>query len=199
MARLLVTGFGPFGPHDLNPTALLMARLNGTANVVTAVLPVEYGASVARFLELVDRHRPDAAIAFGLAWTADRILVERIALNLDEAERPDQAGVRRRGCRIAADGPVGYWSTLPVDRLITAVDAAGLPVAGSPHAGGYVCNHLFFGVRHRLETEGPVIPMGFVHVPPLPEQVAGLDGRSGLELDHLEQAARIILSEVGEG
>ena len=131
MTRILVTGFERFGPNDLNPSALLMDRLSGRDGVVAAVLPVEYGTSVARFEALLERHRPDAAIAFGLARCTDRIRLERVALNLDEAAAPDNAGVVRNGLRIAEDGPVGYWSSLPVDSMIAALDLlAGLPFAG---------------------------------------------------------------------
>jgi pyroglutamyl-peptidase len=186
VGRILVTGFGPFGPNGENPTALLMDRLAGRDGIVTAVLPVEYRTSILRFEALLTEHRPDAAIAFGLAAKSDRILIERVALNLDDAILPDNAGLLRQGERIAGDGPVGYWSTLPVDRLIAALQSAGLPASGSGHAGGYVCNHLFYGVRHGLECAGSAMPMGLIHVPPLP----------CLDLDALERAALIILKEV---
>src|SRR3954470_3955674 len=197
--RILVTGFEKFGPNDLNPTALLMERLAGVDGVNVAVLPVGSYTSVKRFEALLDEHRPDVAVAFGLARSYDQIRLERVALNLDEATVPDNAGVLRCGLRIAQDGPVGYWSTLPVDRLIDALGEAGLPVAASGHAGGYVCNHLFYGVRHALERRGCPLPMGFVHVPPLPEQVSSEPGRTGLGLDDLERAAHIILNELRTG
>ncbi|UEM21171.1 pyrrolidone-carboxylate peptidase [Skermanella mucosa] len=196
MTRILVTGFERFGPNDLNPSALLMDRLSSMDGVVAAVLPVEYGTSVARFEVLLERHRPDAAIAFGLARCTDRIRLERVALNLDEAAVPDNAGVVRSGLRIAEDGPVGYWSTLPVDGLIAALEAAGIPATVSGHAGGYVCNHLFYGVRHGIERRGSAMPMGFVHLPPLPEQVAGEAGRTGMDLETQERAAVILLNGV---
>ena len=194
--RILVTGFERFGPNDLNPTALLMDRLAGKGGVTAVVLPVEYHTSVKRFEALLDEHRAEVAVAFGLARSCDQIRLERVALNLDEATMPDNAGVLRCGLRIAEDGPVGYWSTLPVDRLIKALTEAGLPAGPSGHAGGYVCNHLFYGVRHALECRGRPLPMGFVHVPPLPEQVSSEPGRTGLGLDDLERAAHIILNEL---
>jgi pyroglutamyl-peptidase len=196
MTRILVTGFERFGPNDLNPTALLMDRLAGKGGVTAVVLPVEYHTSVKRFEALLDEHRAEVAVAFGLARSCDQIRLERVALNLDEATVPDNAGVLRCGLRIAEDGPVGYWSTLPVDRLIKALTEAGLPAGPSGHAGGYVCNHLFYGVRHALECRGRPLPMGFVHVPPLPEQVSSEPGRTGLGLDDLERAAHIILNEL---
>lgn len=184
---LLLTGFAAFGPHDTNPTAHLMARLNGTRGLVTAVLPVEYDAAATVLADRITRHRPAAVIAFGLAFSAEHILIERVALNLDDAPYPDNAGVSRNGSHIVPDGPVGYWSTLPVEALLAGLAAAGLPVAASSHAGGYVCNHLFYRTRHHIESLGLDLPMGFVHVPPL-------------ALDRLLQAAFIIVKTLqGQG
>jgi pyroglutamyl-peptidase len=193
-------GFGPFGAHKLNPTAALVERLSSSgsdgAEIATAVLPVEFDRCGRLFGELIDRHQPDAAIAFGLAFNSDRILIERVALNLDDGEQVDNAGLTRAGQRIRADGPVGYWSTLPVEAIVAAVAALGIAVAPSRDAGGFVCNHLFYMARDAIERRGLTIPMGLVHVPPLPAQVAGQPGRAGLPLDRLEAAARGVIGAV---
>jgi pyroglutamyl-peptidase len=194
---ILLTGFQPFGGHGVNPTALLMERLSGMAGIVTAVLPVEYGTCSEAFAALVRRHRPVAAICFGLSADSDAIRIERIAGNRDETARPDNAGVVRDGLAIVEDGPVRYGSTLPVPTLMRALTAAGLPVAASDCAGGYVCNHLFYRARHLIETQALDLPLGFVHMPPLPEQLAGAPGRQGLPLDRQELAARIMVVALG--
>lgn len=181
---ILVTGFGAFGANAVNPTEPLMHRLEGRPGIATGVLPVTWDGSVAAFLDLVERHRPAAALSFGLAAGSSRIRVERVALNLDDAELPDTAGEPRGGRRIVEDGPVGHWAGLPVDTMVAALRAAGLPAEPSAHAGAYVCNHLFFSVRHRL----PGLPMSFVHVPPL----AGTGG-PGLDLDALVRAADVLI------
>ena len=62
-------------------------------------------------------------------------------------------------------------------------DVKSLRTTAKRDEEGYVCNHLFYGVRHALERRGCPLPMGFVHVPPLPEQVAGELGRTGLALE----------------
>jgi len=33
------------------------------------------------------------------------------------------------------------------------------------------CNHVFYELMHHLSVNGVEIPAGFIHVPPLPEQV----------------------------
>ena len=189
---ILVTGFEAFAEHEANPTAWLVDRLAGTPGVAAAVLPVTWEGSVARFAELVDRHRPAASVAFGLSFAAESVAVERVALNLDDSTRPDNAGELRRGARIDEHAPAALWSGLPVDAVVAALAAAGLPATASAHAGTYVCNHLFFEARRRW----PGLPAGFVHVPPFPEAVAGLPGRAGLRPEDLERAARIVVAVV---
>lgn len=196
---ILLTGFEPFGADDRNPTALLMERMAGAEGVVTAVLPVVYGACADAFAELLERHAPMAAIAFGMARRSDFILIERLAWNRDESDQPDNAGVVRDDHAIAEDGPTAYGSGIPVPVLLQTLARAGLPVSFSDHAGGYVCNHLYYAARHRIASAGLDVPMAFLHVPPLPEQVADEPGRRGLPLDRLQLAARTAVDLLRRG
>nr|WP_247886795.1 pyrrolidone-carboxylate peptidase [Azospirillum sp. SYSU D00513] len=195
----MLTGFQPFGPHGVNPTALLMERLSGEPGVVTAVVPVEYGACGDLFAELVRRHEPAAAVCFGLAARSDFIQIERIAWNRDESPHPDNAGLVRDDLAIVEGGETAYGSGLPVPALVQALGAAGLPATFSDFAGGYVCNHLFYRARHLIETEGLDLPMGFIHMPPLPHMVEGEPGRRGLPLDRQELAVRTVLDLLRRG
>lgn len=198
-APILLTGFQAFGDHAVNPTALLMERLAGEPGVVTAVLPVEYDACGGAFAALVEEHRPAAALCFGLAGTSDYIKVERLAWNRDESDKPDNAGVVRTDQPIEPDGPTAYGSALPIPMVIRELAIAGLPVTFSDFAGGFVCNHLFYRARHLVETRGLDLPVGFIHLPPLPEQVAGQPGRVGLRLDRQELAVRTLMGFLRQG
>lgn len=198
MARILVTGFAPFLGHAVNPTAWLADRLHGSvvagADVLGVRLPVTFAGAVPALLDAVTTHRPDAVIMFGLAYETDLIRPERLALNLDDATAPDNDGVIRRNRPIDPAGPLGYWSSLPLDAIIDDLENGGFPVKTSRDAGGYICNHLFFGMRHAR----PDLPAGFIHVPPFPDGLKPADTghRTGMDPDRLEQAARIILARV---
>lgn len=198
-APILLTGFGPFGENTVNPTMLLMERMAGVEGLATGVLPVEYGTCADAFAELVERHRPAAALCFGLSARTDFILIERIAWNRDESDKPDNAGVVRDDLAIVEGGPTAYGAGVPIPALLQTLARAGLPVSFSDHAGGYVCNHLFYQARHLIETRDLDLPMAFLHVPPLPEQVAGQPGRRGLPLDSLELAARTAVALLRRG
>lgn len=198
-APILLTGFQPFGDNAVNPTALLMERLAGEPGVVTAVLPVEYDSCGAAFAALVEEHGPAAALCFGLAGNSDYIKVERLAWNRDESDKPDNAGVVRTDHTIEPNGPTAYGSALPIPMVMRELAIAGLPVTFSDFAGGFVCNHLFYRARHLIETRGLDLPMGFIHLPPLPEQVAGQSGRVGLRLERQELAVRTLVGLLKQG
>lgn len=191
---VLLTGFEPFGGETVNPTALLMERMAAVEGVVTAVLPVEYVTAAAAFRAAVARHQPMAVLSFGMNGASDFVLVEQIAWNRDECDATDNAGVVHGDDAIVEDGPTAYGTGMPVPFLVRTLAMAGVPVAMSDHAGGFVCNHLFYQARHWIETEGLDLPMAFLHVPPLPEQVADQAGRRGLSLDRLEAGAMALVA-----
>jgi pyroglutamyl-peptidase len=202
MATILVTGFEPFLEFRVNPTARLAGDLDGAviggATIRGAVLPVHFERGGAAFQDIFEQTRPDAVICFGLAIEIEALRIERVALNIDDAFSPDAEGVVRRGRPIEHSGPVGYWSTLPVQELAERLAACGLPVETSRDAGGYLCNHVFFRARHLIETRALSVPCGFVHVPPLPEQLADRPGRTGLAYDKMLQGAREIVAVVAQ-
>lgn len=198
MARILVTGFAPFLDHAVNPTAWLAGQLDGgmagRAALTGVQLPVTFTGAVPALLAAVDDVRPDAVVMFGLAYDTDVIRPERLALNLDDATAPDNEGTVRRNRPIDPAGPMGYWASLPLDAIIDDLEAAGFPTKTSRDAGGYICNHLFFGMRHAR----PALSAGFIHVPPFPEQLKPEHRahRTGMTADRLEMAARTILGRV---
>mgnify|MGYP000098599350 CR=1 FL=1 len=195
MLRVLVTGFRPFGKAEINPTEWLMQALAGSGEVVpgvgieTLVLDTDYVLCEEQFRAAWERFDPAAVLSFGLNMASDEIRLERIAVNIDDARIADTGGHLRNGQRIVPDGPVGYWSTLPLAEMHGLLKEAGIPVALSNHAGTYVCNHLFYYGRHLAETRRQQTPTGFIHVPPFPEQVAGETGRSGMAPAVLRRAA----------
>lgn len=157
MTRVLVTGFEPFGEHEVNPSALLAEALDGV------VLPVSYARAGGALREAIAERDPELVVCFGLAHTRTEISVERFALNLDDAEAVDNDGVTSTSV-IDPGGPVAYRSTLPVDAIVAALREEGIPAGASRDAGGYLCNHVFYTLMGAL-PEGA--QGGFVHVPPL--------------------------------
>ena len=166
MQPLLVTGFGPFGEHRVNPSAEVVRALAGRAGQASAVLPVSYRRAEAELGALLARTRPRALLMLGLA-PGDAIRLERVARNRDEAAACDVDGEARAGRPISCGAPARYESTLPLEAFAAALERASLPVAWSSDAGGFLCNHVFYRACEWLERDGLAIPRGFVHLPPL--------------------------------
>ncbi len=168
MTTLLVTGFGPFGDHTDNPSALAVERLaedwsapSGT-RLVTAVLPVSFARATAQLASLIAEHRPAVVLSVGLAAGRERIGLERVALNLADARIPDVDGAQPVDVPVLPGEPLARLTTLPVKAALAALRDAGLPAELSLSAGSYVCNAVMYA---GLSRAGDGVPAGFVHIP----------------------------------
>jgi pyroglutamyl-peptidase len=195
MDTLLVTGFAPFGGETVNPSFEIARALHGTLvagrRVVACELPCVFGDALVVLDEAVRRSRPVLVLALGQAASRAEISVERIAINVDDAPMPDNAGAQPVDRPVVEGAPAAHFSTLPVKAVVTALRAAGLPAGVSQTAGTYVCNHVFYGLQHRLAGTG--VPGGFIHVPMMTEQAAGRPGVPSLSLDEMIRGVRVAL------
>ncbi|MFI8788474.1 pyroglutamyl-peptidase I [Streptomyces sp. NPDC055105] len=175
MTRVLITGFEPFGGESVNPSwqaASLVAAEPPAGLTVTAVqLPCAFGESVAALRRAVRESGPDLVVCVGQAGGRAGVTVERVAVNVDDARIPDNAGAAPVDEPVVPGGPTAYLSTLPIKACVAAMREAGVPAAVSNTAGTFVCNHVAYGLAHLIATELPGVRGGFVHVPWAPEQV----------------------------
>ena len=174
--KLLLTAFEPFGGETMNPAQeavrLVPDRVGGV-DIVKAELPVVFGQAMDKAAEIIAREKPDAVLCIGQAGGRAAITPERVAINVDDASIPDNAGNQPIDRPIVPEGPAAYFSTLPVKAMVEAIRQAGLPASLSNSAGTYVCNHLMYGVLHLLATRYPGVLGGFMHVPYAHQQVLG--------------------------
>jgi pyroglutamyl-peptidase len=165
---VLVTGFEPFGGDTTNPSWDICTQLPGEiagVRVETLRVPCEFRRSIEVIAEAIERHHPTLVICLGLAGGRNRLGVERVAINVDDARIPDNAGAQPLDELIAPNGPPAYFATLPVKAMVAAIRAAGVPAEISNSAGTYVCNHVMYGVLHYLAASGHRARAGFIHVP----------------------------------
>ncbi|HEV7252520.1 MAG TPA: hypothetical protein VGN97_05415 [Mesorhizobium sp.] len=195
--RILVTGFGSFPGVHLNPTAALIESLRVEPPALPRggklffdVLDVEYRSLPAR-LEMLGREaQPDIAIHFGVSGRATGFTIERRAQNRVCTQRPDQSGIVPAEAAIR-QGYADCSSSLPIERLVQALEEHGLPASLSDDAGDYLCNFLFFlsGGRHCSGFSPDMT--GFVHVPAFGAALA--DGRA-FDLSLLRRGAEVIIA-----
>ncbi|MBV8659065.1 MAG: pyroglutamyl-peptidase I [Burkholderiales bacterium] len=192
---VLLTGFEPFADDTINPSWEAVRQLDGWQEagfiVVARQLPCVFGTALDALDELVGWLNPQIVIAVGQAGRRADISVERVAINVDDARIPDNAGRQPVDEPIAADGPAAYFSTLPIKAIVHALRAAGIPASVSQTAGTFVCNHVFYGAARLAATRYPAMRAGFIHIPFLPEQAVQHPGTPSLALDTAVEALRV--------
>lgn len=185
LTRVLLTGFEPFEGAAINPSweaarALDGWMLPGSAGAVhvrARCLPCVFGAALQALDLAMAEWQPQLIIAVGQAGGRSAFTPERVAINIDDARIGDNAACQPIDQPVVPGAPPAYFSTLPIKAIVAAVRAAGLPAEVSNTAGTFVCNHLFFGLMHRLAQAGQAgVRGGFIHIPYLPEQAACASG-----------------------
>ncbi len=204
---ILLTGFEPFGGETVNASWEAAQKLEGWRHgdtvVVTRLLPCAYDASVRKLVEAIEALRPDALLMTGQAARRAVVCVERFAHNLDDATAPDNDGALRRALRISRAAPEWLEARAPIRTMVSAIKEAGIPARMSRDAGGFVCNHLYFGALQHLGEKRSAIPAVFVHLPVTPEQALPGASAKGLTTvraaDALRAAAAAILDRSKDG
>ena len=171
MKKLLITGFEPFGGETISPSWEAVALLPDEIGdyVLTKVcIPVVFGESPNKVIEVAKEVNPDVILCIGQAGGRNAITPELVGINLRHAAIPDNKGNQPLDEPIIAGGKTAYFSTLPVRKIVTAIQEIGLPSQVSYSAGAYVCNEVIYALlAHFEDTETGV---GFIHIPYCKEQ-----------------------------
>lgn len=189
MARILLTAFEPFGGDDVNPSLQLLHALENRSDVDACTVPVVFQDSAETVLRQLPGH--DVVVLLGLAKGRIGITVERVAINVDDASIPDNAGAQPVGQPICTDGASAYFSTLPIKAIVESMRSTGVPASISNSAGTYVCNHLMYSVLHALRDTS--VRAGFIHVPATPELVQNAPDTPSLPLEDMVRALNAAL------
>jgi len=196
---ILLTGFEPFGGETVNPSWQVARALHGEtiegARVHSLCLPCAFGDALVVLGAELERLRPRTVLALGQASGRAELTPERVAINVDDARIPCNAGRQPIDEAVVPGGPAAYFGTLPVKAIVAALRAAGLPASVSQTAGTYVCNHVYYGLMHALRRRRGV-RAGFMHLPLLPEQAVTRAGPlpPSLPLDAQVLGVRLALS-----
>ena len=166
--KVLITGFDAFGNNLINPSGEVVEAT--TANfshleVHKLILPTVFEKSLAILKKEAFFLNPDYIICFGLNEKAQEVNLEVLAHNLNDASIPDNEGNCPVNEVIFERAAATLDSTLPIGEIEDALLAAQIPVAISRDCGRFVCNHVFYGIRHIIEEKKMRAKAGFVHLP----------------------------------
>ncbi|MBW9400514.1 pyroglutamyl-peptidase I [Leclercia sp. EC_58] len=197
MRTVLITGFEPFGGETLNPSWEVVKQLDGAiiddCRVVARQLPCVFGESLSVLNAAIDALQPSVVLAVGQAGGRVDVTVERVAINVDDARIPDNHGQQPVDVAIVEGGPAAWFSTLPIKAMVAALRESGIPASVSQTAGTFVCNHVMYGVLHKL-ADRPEVKGGFIHIPYLPEQAAAHPGAPSMATQTVKQALEIAIT-----
>ncbi|MGB9833414.1 MAG: pyroglutamyl-peptidase I [bacterium] len=195
--RILLTGFEPFGGYSVNPSQLLVEELASSdpgLEIYTWVLPVKGKRVGEELKDALEEFKPQLVLSFGLAYNRPAISLERVAINLLDFSIPDNEGWKPEETPIVAEGPLAYFSGLPLKELQQVLREEGIPCEISNTAGTYVCNQTFYLLAHYSRNWRDFIG-GFIHLPCTPELVAQLEKVApSFPLDLMLKGARKILN-----
>jgi pyroglutamyl-peptidase len=199
MKTILLTGFEPFGGERINPSWEVARALDGQliagSRVVAWRLPCVFGAALTSLNQALLELRPGLVLALGQAGGRAELSLERVAINIDDARIPDNADQQPVDEPVLAGAPAAYFATLPIKAMVAGLREAGFPAGVSQTAGTFVCNHVFFGLQHRLH--GSSVRGGFMHIPLLPEQAArqsAQPGQASMALATMVEGVRLALA-----
>mmetsp|Transcript_23994 Transcript_23994/g.66670 ORF Transcript_23994/g.66670 Transcript_23994/m.66670 type:complete len:243 (-) Transcript_23994:720-1448(-) len=187
--RVLVTGFGTYGNTKLNPSLSVIRSLQSEGgsqllpgvNVVAREVTSEFFTCIRETEAMIAQLRPDSVVMLGEYPGRSMVTLERVAINFNDATRyglRDEAGFAPQGTPTVEGGgaPAAYFSTLPLRRIVKDLRNNGVPADISGDAGTLMCNHLMYGVLHKLaaefDGEASNTAAGWVHLPALPETAA---------------------------
>ena len=168
MKKVLITAFEPFLDVATNASyeALkAVPELIDDKQVIKEGLSVSYRRTPMELKKLIDKHQPDVVISLGQAAGRAKVSLERVAVNLMDADAEDNDGLVLHDTPIEENGPVGYFTKLPVRKIFDRTQQMGLPVDFSLTAGGYICNLTMYTALALCEREYPHMISGFIHVP----------------------------------
>lgn len=189
MKKLLITGFEPFGGETLNPSweaVQLLPETVGNYRLTKLQIPTVFGEAARKVFSRAEEISPDVILSIGQAGGRKAVTPEVVGINLREASITDNAGNQPQAEPVVAGAPAAYFATVPVRDMVQRIKEKELPAALSYSAGAYVCNDVLYSLLHRY-ADTPTL-CGFVHVPYLPEQVAGKVNVPSLPLEQIVTA-----------
>ncbi len=196
--KILITAFEPFGGHEINSSFEVMSKYAETQikfnALYTAKIKLEFETIRFQIRELLEQIKPDIILLLGQA-IRPAISIEKVAINyVDSHGVSYNDGKKVSPQKIIENGPNAYFSTLPINKIVTELRNASIPAYISLSAGSYGCNQIFYETMYYLDRKERLDKTiaGFIHIPLLPKQALKGD-KPTVDLELLVKGLSIIL------
>lgn len=188
---VLVVGFGPFLNHEVNPSELIAADLNGetinNAKIIGLQIPVNlsnFSESIEIVYQAIKDYNPDYIFSIGLNANSENIRIEKIGLNIKyEIKEDSKLEI------LIPNAPFLRISPFPSVEIVQELRKESIPSQTSLFAGLSLCNGILYSVLNYIDINNLDIKSGFIHVP-LHKTIENSDA---MELCTMVNATRIII------
>lgn len=199
--KILITGFEPFGSNNEN-SSWVVANKVATQNtfgidIALELMPVSFRSVAKTLRTAVTRHNPDLLIMLGQAGSSDKVRLERIAINIMDAQKADNDGFIPDEEPINTETPVALFTNTDIKQLYNAIAEQSIPVKISNSCGLYVCNRIYYEAL-MLCNEINKMKAIFVHLPLYDGQRDANENQHTLPLDKMEKAINVIINKLRE-
>ena len=196
--KVLVTGFEPFGKFSENSSREVAWRVASSgvvgAEVIAERLPVSFTRVGEMLRSAIELHTPDLLIMLGQTTATDCVRLERVALNMMDSVMGDNDGSKPDEEPIYEGEESALFTSLPIKRLRSAIEAQGIAVKISNSAGLYLCNRTYYEAL-RLCKERAMQAI-FVHLPLYEEQTSNQPDKKSMPLGDMCRAVQTIIEEI---
>ena len=194
--KVLITGFDSFGNETINPSNLAVNSLPdsiGDIIIKKVTIPTIFKKSSEVLEKYIAEFSPNIVICVGQAGGRDKITVERVAINIDDARIPDNDNNSPIDEKIRQDGENAYFSSLPIKAIVETLVNNNIPAAISNTAGTFVCNHIMYESLYLANTKYTDIETGFIHIPFIKEQIKDKPNTPFMDLEIIISALKHII------
>jgi pyroglutamyl-peptidase len=188
---VLLIGFGPFLEHNVNPSELIAAELDGEIINDSLIIGLQVQPNLNNFTEsietvynAIESYAPDYVFSIGLAARFKRIRIEKIGYNL-KIENRNNSKLEK----LIPDGPWLKISPLPAMKIVKELRQEGIPSKIALYPGLSLCNGMLYSVLHYVDIYDLDIKSGFIHVPLHKSE----ENPNGMELKTMVNATKIII------
>ena len=197
--RVLLTGFEPFGGYTDNSSWEVARQVASCGvkgvEVVAEQLPVSFARVGEVLRSAIELHTPDLVIMLGQTTTTDCVRLERVALNMMDSAMGDNDGVKPDEEPIYKGEESALFTSSPIKKLRSAIEAQGIAVKITNSAGLYVCNRAYYeALRLCREREG--LQAIFVHLPLYEGQALPQRDKKTMSLGDMCRAVQTIIEEI---
>ena len=199
--HILIAGFEPFGGDKVNPSEMVTRSLEGALlsgrPVAARVIPVETRNIHERFEQALVADHPDIVLLLSQFGGRTALSIERVAVNVLDFDS-DNVGVARKGDVVTRGGPDARISNFPLEKIVEAWNASGVPGYVSNSAGTFIGNQTLYEMLGLTEHAIPPALVGLVHLPYLPAQAvaAGSESNPSMSFDLMKKGIEVLIETV---